>query len=61
MSPPRAAVAAIRAAELDELLAPEGDDAVAAVAGTAIDLGLVEELHRRLKGLPSLKKNTFPS
>ena len=40
-----AAVAAVRAAELDELLPPEADGAVAAVAGAHIDLGLVEELH----------------
>ena len=39
------AVAAVRAAELDELLAPERHAAVAAVAGADIDLGLVEELH----------------
>jgi hypothetical protein len=42
-----AAVAAVRAAELDELLAPEGDDAVAAVAGLHPNLGFVEELHAR--------------
>jgi endonuclease/exonuclease/phosphatase family metal-dependent hydrolase len=41
----RAAVAAVRAAELDELLAPERDGAGAAVAGADVDLGLVEELH----------------
>ena len=40
-----AAVAAVRAAELDELLAPERDAAVAAVAGADVDLGFVEELH----------------
>ena len=40
-----AAVAAVGPAELDEFLAPEGDAAVAAVAGAHIDLGLVEELH----------------
>ena len=40
-----AAVAAVRAAELDEFLAPERRAAVAAVAGTNIDLGLVEEFH----------------
>ena len=42
-----AAVAAARAAELDELLAPERDAAVAAVAGADIDLGFVEEFHGR--------------
>ena len=40
-----AAVAAVRAAELDELLAPERDAAGAAVAGADVDLGLVEEFH----------------
>src|SRR5580704_4231884 len=40
-----AAVAPVRAAELDELLAPERHAAVAAVAGANIDLGLVEEFH----------------
>ena len=40
-----AAMAAVRAAELDELLAPEADRAGAAIAAADIDLGLVEELH----------------
>ena len=40
-----AAVAAVGAAELDELLAAEADGAVAAVARTHIDLGGIEELH----------------
>ena len=40
-----AAIAAARAPELDELLAPERDAAVAAVAGANVDLGLVEEFH----------------
>ena len=40
-----AAVAAARAAVLDELLAPERDAAVAAVAGANVDLGFVEEFH----------------
>ena len=40
-----AAVAAARAAEFDELLAPERDAAVAAGAGRDIDLGFVEEFH----------------
>jgi len=40
-----AAVAAIRAAELDEFLTPECDHAVAAVAGAEVDLGLVKEFH----------------
>ena len=39
------AVAAVGAAELDELLAAEGERAVPAVAGADIDLGLIEELH----------------
>ena len=40
-----AAIAAVRATELDELLASERHAAVAAVAGADIDLGFVEELH----------------
>src|SRR5665213_385220 len=40
-----AAVATARAAMLDELLAPECDAAVAAVAGADIDLGFVEKFH----------------
>ena len=39
------AVAAVRPAEFDELLAPKRDAAGAAVAGADIDLGLVEEFH----------------
>ena len=45
-----AAVAAARAAELDELLAAEGDAAVAAGTGADLDAGVVEELHRRRSG-----------
>ena len=40
-----AAVAAVGAAELDEFLAPEGRDAVTAVAGFEVDFCLVEEFH----------------
>jgi hypothetical protein len=40
-----AAVAAVRPAELDELLAPERHAAVSAVARADIDLGLIEEFH----------------
>jgi len=40
-----AAVAAVRPAELDILLPPEADGAVAPVAGADINLGLIEELH----------------
>src|SRR5262245_23554009 len=42
------AVAAIRSAEFDELLAPEADGA--GTAGTALDedLGFIEEFHRLL-------------
>ena len=40
-----AAIAAVRSAELDELLAPERDAAGAAVAGADIDLGLIEKFH----------------
>ena len=43
--PALAASAAIRAAELDEPLPPERDNAVPAIAGADIDLCLVEELH----------------
>src|SRR5215831_1018572 len=43
---PPTAVAPIRAAELDELLAPERDATRSAVAGADVDLGLVEKLHR---------------
>ena len=39
------AIAAVRAAILDELLAPERDSAGAAVTGADKDFGLVEELH----------------
>ena len=39
------AIAAARAAELDELLAAERHAAVAAVAGADIDLCLIEEFH----------------
>ena len=40
-----AAVAAPGPAVLDEFFAPEGDAAVAAVAGLHVDLGLIEEFH----------------
>ena len=40
-----AAVAAVRPAARDVLLAPEADAAVAAVAGAHVDLGLIEEAH----------------
>ena len=40
-----AAVAAVRAAEFDEFLAPERDAAVPARAGRNVDLGFVEEFH----------------
>ena len=39
------AVAAVGAAELDELLAAEGERTVPAVAGADVDLGLIEEFH----------------
>ena len=42
------AVAAVGAAELDELFPPERDAARPAVAGAHIDAGLIEEFHRRL-------------
>src|SRR5262245_37152247 len=40
-----AAIAAVRAAELDEFLAPERHAAVAARAGRYVDLGFIEEFH----------------
>ncbi len=40
-----AAVAAVRPAERDELLAAEADHAAAAVAGLHLDRGFVDELH----------------
>src|SRR5260364_126913 len=40
-----AAIAAVRPAELDELLAPERNATVAAVAGAHIDLGFIEKFH----------------
>ncbi|MCY1236842.1 hypothetical protein D9M72_495150 [compost metagenome] len=39
------AIAAVRSAELDELLAPERDGACAAVAGADIDFRFVEKFH----------------
>ena len=39
------AVAAVGSAELDELLAPEADAAVAAAARADLDPGVIEELH----------------
>src|SRR6185369_5209422 len=42
-----AAVAAVRAAERDELLAPKAQAAVAAVAGSDLDGRFVDELHGR--------------
>ena len=41
-----AAITAARSAELDILLAPERDAAVAAVAGADIDFCLVKKFHR---------------
>ena len=43
--PALTAVTAVRAAVLDELLAPEADASGPAIAGADIDFGLVEELH----------------
>src|SRR5262245_61637470 len=39
------AIAAVRAAEFDEFLAPERHAAVAASAGRYVDLGFIEEFH----------------
>src|SRR6185312_7238048 len=44
-------VATGRPAEFDELLAPERDACVTAVAGSDVDLGLVVELHDRRIGV----------
>ena len=44
-----AAIAAVGTAELDEALAAEGDDAVAAIAGAAVDFCLIEEFHGSFK------------
>ena len=52
-----AAVAAVGAAELDELLAPERDAAGPAGAGGDVDLGLVEEFHERCEFRPSQEAN----
>ena len=43
------AVAAVRAAEFDEFLAPKRKRSGAAGAGSDIDLGLVEEFHRNFR------------
>src|SRR5262249_5398266 len=56
------AIAAIGAAELDELLAPERDGAGAAIAALHEDLGLVEEFHEaiieRKRGKAALPPST---
>src|SRR5690606_35783628 len=41
-----AAIAAVRATELDELFTPERDRASAPCAGPNIDFGLIEKFHR---------------
>ena len=51
-----AAIAAVRPAELDELLAPERHAAVPAVAGADIDLGLIEEFHGTSYAVPDGKR-----
>ena len=43
--PAAPAVAAVRPAEFDELLAPEADATGTAVAGLQIELGLIQKLH----------------
>jgi len=43
--PTTAAIAAIGAAIFDETLAPEGHDAVTAIAALHIDLGFIEKFH----------------
>ena len=42
------AVPAVGPAELDELLAPEGDAAVPAVPAAQVDIRLVEKLHGKI-------------
>ena len=56
-----AAVAAVRTAELDELLPPEADAAIAAIARTHIDLGLIEELHGGLNNIDFVKAGLVPA
>src|SRR6185437_6418181 len=51
-----AAVAAVRAAELDELLAAKARRAAPAVAALQVDLALVEKLH----GLVAIEKGERP-
>ena len=55
------AVAAVGAAELDELLAPERDHAIAAVAGAEIDLGLIEEFHLWRPSWAGVGVGAFPA
>src|SRR6185436_6875561 len=54
------AVAAVRSAELDELLAPKADAAGAAVAGADVDVGLVEEFHDRGSANEKGEQRTVP-
>ena len=55
-----AAVAAVGAAELDELLAPKARRSRAAVAGADVDLGLVEELHGGVSKNEKGERQTVP-
>src|SRR5579883_2282400 len=54
------AVTAVRAAELDELLAAKADAACAAVAGADEDFGLVEEFHGLDSGNEKGERRPFP-
>jgi hypothetical protein len=57
------AVAAVRAAEFDELFAPEADAAAAAFAAVDVDFRLIEEFHGTnavFGGNPNKKGNGYP-
>ncbi len=56
-----AAVAAVRAAEFDEFLAPERQAAGAAVARTDVNLGLIEKFHGLSNGDMSIGKRRMNS
>ena len=51
-----AAIAAIRAAEFDEFLAPKGNDAIAAIAGLHPDFRFIKELHGSIRGASQPQK-----
>jgi len=47
--PALAAIAAIRAAEFDEFFAPEGDNAIPAIAGLHPDFRFIKEFHGMIR------------